>query len=498
MDDTTSRALNNRLKKDGLLCKQLLSSFSKQQHSPQMQEFIAGGKISAISSKCSLLEAAKQMACHRLSTLIVIDGEGQMSGLLGHSEMRRALANSMNPKTNKVVQVMQGVPVSVQGGVKTSTAVELMVQNKVQLLPMLEGDEIVGIIELGQLLQDTFFENECVIDLLNTLSDAPVIVAVEPKCTIMELAILLESEQSNAALVIDNGRMVGVISMPDIVLRVMASGLDARSTSVVRVMTPGMGTVTTEHRLADIRDKMLIGSSGIDDERTGKTSAKSDNNKKDMPINHTQSYVPVMDSADGSIVAIMDVFHLAAFVVNRANGKDASSLLKEAQLAKSSSFNALGWEPPSRKGDDIGGMSGLQRCDSRDQLSETAEFDLDDDISQTSDIGNEPKFVLKGTSARESKEVGGTNSVHSVDQPRKIESEPSLNGATETSSESNREIATTESKGVPSIPTSDKDSNASAVTKRRFNLLTAGTIVIAGVLTGLWVYKRIHQSKAAQ
>ena len=121
-----------------------------------MQEFIAGGKISTITSKSSLLEAAKQMACHQLSTLIVIDGEGQMSGLLGYPEMRRALANGMNPKTTKVVQVMQGVPVSVQGGVRTSTAMELMVQSKAHLLPMLEGDEIVGIIELGSTVAGHF------------------------------------------------------------------------------------------------------------------------------------------------------------------------------------------------------------------------------------------------------------------------------------------------------------------------------------------------------
>ena len=159
-------------------------------------------------------------------------------------------------------------------------------------------------------------------------------------------------------------------------------------------------------------------------------------------------------------------------------------LLKEARLTKSSSFNALGWEPPSGKEDDIGGMSGLQRCDSRDQLSETAEFDIDDDISQKSGVGSEPNFVLKGTFTKESKGVEGMKSVHSMDQPRQIESEPSLNRAMEMSSESSKGgIAMNESKGTPSIPASDKDSNAPAVTKRRFTFLTVSTIIVAGVLT---------------
>ena len=52
-------------------------------------------------------------------------------------------------------------------------------------------------------------------------------------------------------------------------------------------------------------------------------------------------------------------------------------------------------------------MSGSQRCDSRDQLSETAEFDIDDDISQKSGVGSEPNFVLKGTFTKESKGVEG-------------------------------------------------------------------------------------------
>ena len=165
----------------------------------------------------------------------------------------------------------------------------------------------------------------------------------------MELATLLESEQSNAALVIDNGRMVGVISMPDIVLRVMACGLDARSTSVVRVMTPGIEMITTEHRLIDIRDKMLIGSSGIEGERTGKM-IKNDSNKKDKPINHVQSYVPVMDSADGSIVAIMDVFYLAAYVVNRTDNNDSKDLFQGDTTSKIIQFQCTRLGTTKQKG----------------------------------------------------------------------------------------------------------------------------------------------------
>lgn len=337
----SSKSLENRLRKDSTLRKQLQVSLRKQNKSLRTDEFIAGGSLETISCKASLLECAKLMGAKAIGTLIVLDEGEQVTGVIGLGELKAALADGLDAKLVKAGQVMQAMPVSVQLGCGDARALSLMVEHSTPILPVLEGDELVGMLEMDTLLSKAALHEEMLlVDLINA-AEPPAIVAVEPRTTVTELCRLMRTESTNAALVIDNSRMAGLISIDNLVLRVVAAGLDAATTSVVRVMTPTSETISPEVPLAHVRDILL---------------------RKEEDGGIDRRYLPVMD-VDGSIVAIVDVFSLASFLAG-------ASHLSASGLGESSSLmNPFDWEPPA---------IGRPLLDS---LSQCAEYDCTEDLS---------------------------------------------------------------------------------------------------------------------
>jgi CBS domain-containing protein len=64
-----------------------------------------------------------------------------------------------------------------------------------------------------------------------------------PKATVQEVCQSLREKKVGALTVIDEGRLVGIISERDIVVRVVAEGRDPRKTLVSEVMTSPVRTV---------------------------------------------------------------------------------------------------------------------------------------------------------------------------------------------------------------------------------------------------------------
>jgi CBS domain-containing protein len=68
--------------------------------------------------------------------------------------------------------------------------------------------------------------------------------SVEPSATVLEAARLMRDLDIGDVLVVENGKLAGLITDRDIVVRVVADGRDPSSTSVGDVCTPNPKTVT--------------------------------------------------------------------------------------------------------------------------------------------------------------------------------------------------------------------------------------------------------------
>jgi CBS domain-containing protein len=76
------------------------------------------------------------------------------------------------------------------------------------------------------------------------------VVTVSPRSTVAEVARTMSEIESGAVPVVDDGRLVGLITDRDIVIRAIAAGLGVE-TAVADVMTPGVETCGEDDNVAD-------------------------------------------------------------------------------------------------------------------------------------------------------------------------------------------------------------------------------------------------------
>lgn len=61
--------------------------------------------------------------------------------------------------------------------------------------------------------------------------------------TVLEAAMLMQRQGKGALLVVEGARLIGIVTERDIVFRVVAAGLDPRTTKLADVMTPQPQTI---------------------------------------------------------------------------------------------------------------------------------------------------------------------------------------------------------------------------------------------------------------
>ena len=71
-------------------------------------------------------------------------------------------------------------------------------------------------------------------------------LALSPDTTVIAAAEMMAARQCGAAMIVEQGRLIGIFTERDALFRVMARGLDTRTTRLAEVMTPEPRTVGPE------------------------------------------------------------------------------------------------------------------------------------------------------------------------------------------------------------------------------------------------------------
>jgi CBS domain-containing protein len=94
-------------------------------------------------------DAAGMMRSEDVGSLPVVE-DGHLLGLVTDRDLViRVVAERKNPVEVRISEVMTSSPVTVSPDMKLSEARELMERHKVRRLPVAKGEEIVGILSLG-------------------------------------------------------------------------------------------------------------------------------------------------------------------------------------------------------------------------------------------------------------------------------------------------------------------------------------------------------------
>jgi CBS domain-containing protein len=268
-------------------------------------------QANTILNTARVLQACQLMAAKRTDAVLVVDQEGSLQGILTDKDIAyRVVSESLDQSTTKVSSVMTENPISVSENGNRNDALNIMVSKKFRHLPVVTepdedddencGNAVAGLLDITKCvferlddLEKRVNEDQSIISAMEVLerrgafdsghagsvrqshecpdiafvidqmildkSGCDVVPSVTIKSSVRDAAKVMKSHHSTAVLVIDEGRVAGIFTTKDIVLRVMAASLDPVNTSVVRVMTPHPDYATPDTTILEALKKLHAG-----------------------------------------------------------------------------------------------------------------------------------------------------------------------------------------------------------------------------------------------
>jgi CBS domain-containing protein len=129
--------------------------------------------VATVEPTADLASAVKMLAARRIGALVVIGPDGRIAGIVSERDVIRVLAERGAAVLEQpVAQVMTRKVVTCTRADTMSSIMELMTAGKFRHLPVVEGDQLVGIISIGDVVkyrvQQIEFESEALRDYIRT------------------------------------------------------------------------------------------------------------------------------------------------------------------------------------------------------------------------------------------------------------------------------------------------------------------------------------------
>ncbi|KAG0749162.1 hypothetical protein G6F57_003441 [Rhizopus arrhizus] len=296
--DTSSR--QRQSKKDEALRKKLEQEFSKKSNNssrtltrriPGTVSALRPNQAVTVKESMPVIESAQFMSAKRCDCVLVVNEEDQLSGIFTAKDIAyRVVAEGLDARTTIVSQIMTKNPLCVTSDTSATEALDLMVTRGFRHLPVCneEGD-IFGLLDITKCLYEALEKmerafgssrklydalegverewagestgqmNEYMENLRESMScptlesvlDGTPPAQVRYKTNVKEIAVMMKELRTTAVLVTKSHKLQGIFTSKDIVLRVIAAGLNPENCTVARVMTPTPDTAAPETTVLD-------------------------------------------------------------------------------------------------------------------------------------------------------------------------------------------------------------------------------------------------------
>jgi CBS domain-containing protein len=122
--------------------------------------------VASIRTDATLVDAARQMRASGVGGLPVEDSEGKIVGILTERDVIvRALAEGRDARAGRVQEVATLDPITCTPRDDVGAALATMRRHEVQRLPVVEGDALVGVISLADIVFERPDEERGALDI---------------------------------------------------------------------------------------------------------------------------------------------------------------------------------------------------------------------------------------------------------------------------------------------------------------------------------------------
>jgi CBS domain-containing protein len=119
---------------------------------------IKGNDIWSISPNATVYDALRMMADKDIGALLVMDGS-KLAGILSERDYaRKVILHNKASRDTLVSEIMTSRLFTVHPGQTVQECLELMTEKHIRHLPVVEEDQVLGVISIGDLVKDVIYQ----------------------------------------------------------------------------------------------------------------------------------------------------------------------------------------------------------------------------------------------------------------------------------------------------------------------------------------------------
>ena len=125
-----------------------------------------GRNVWSIGPDATVYDALKLMADQQIGSLIVLEGE-RVAGIITERDYARSvILKGRASKDTRVREIMTTRPVCAAPDQTSEECMAVMTEKRVRHLPVIDGDRLVGLVSIGDLVKSIISEQQFIIEQL--------------------------------------------------------------------------------------------------------------------------------------------------------------------------------------------------------------------------------------------------------------------------------------------------------------------------------------------
>ncbi len=122
-----------------------------------------------VNSGISIFEAVTRMAENNVGAVPVLDEKGKLKGIFSERDlMIRCAAKKLDMESTKIEEVMTKGVILMEAHDSYEDCIKIMQQESIRHMPVREGDKLIGMVSMRDLMQEDMEEKKQEIENLNT------------------------------------------------------------------------------------------------------------------------------------------------------------------------------------------------------------------------------------------------------------------------------------------------------------------------------------------
>ena len=112
-----------------------------------------GSQVHSTTPEASVYQAIETMVLHNLGSLLVLRGDVIVGIFTERDHLRRVTLRDLDPHRTRVREVMTEKVIVIDRHSTVDDCMRIMTRERIRHLPVMEGDRVVGMISIGDLVR---------------------------------------------------------------------------------------------------------------------------------------------------------------------------------------------------------------------------------------------------------------------------------------------------------------------------------------------------------